>query len=198
MSDQVKRTSKFLEAISNSAIKHIQQLDEEAKKAAREELQRAEDKVHLECHEKMDREVRKIRKKTDSILAEYRDENAINMSKKRQYIELQVFQAAEKEILEFTKTAKYAQSLSLSAKKIGDFFNSNDVVLYVREQDLGLAEELKKAFGKKCTVESDSENVLGGLRAVSKEKKLVADDTYSTRLQEQKKWFAENSGLKIV
>lgn len=197
MSDQVERKSKFLEAISNSAIKHIQQIDEEVQREARAEMQRTEEKVHVECHEKVDREVCKIRKGTDRVLAEYGDESAINVSKKRQYIELQVFSEAKKRILDFTQTEKYADSLLASAKEMAKIIDSDDAVLCVREQDMPIAEELKKAFGK-CTVEVDAENTLGGLKVVSKLKKLVVDDTYSTRLLQQKKWFSENSGLKIV
>lgn len=197
MSDQVERKSKFLEAISNSAIKHIQQLDEEVQREARAEMQRTEDKIHLECHEKMDREVRKIRKGTDRTLAEYSDEKAVNVSKKRQYIELQVFKEAEKRILDFTKTEKYVHLLLASAEEMAKVINADDVVLFVREQDMSVSEDIKKAFGK-CSVEVDSENTLGGLKAVSNAKKLVADDTYGTRLLQQKKWFSENSGLKIV
>ena len=59
------------------------------------------------------------------------------------------------------------------------------------------AAQIQEALGLSCTVEEEDSIQLGGLRVLCPEKKLEADSTLDTLLEEQKGWFEENSGLSV-
>ena len=60
------------------------------------------------------------------------------------------------------------------------------------------ADDIKKAFGRDCKVESSDEITIGGCRAGVAGGSTVADDTLDTRLEAQREWFLENSGMSVI
>lgn len=71
------------------------------------------------------------------------------------------------------------------------------VVLSVREADLAYADALRAAFDRDCEVRADASIRIGGLKASCEAKGLLADDTLDSRLQDQRGWFLEHSGLTL-
>ena len=77
-------------------------------------------------------------------------------------------------------------------------FPQGDVIVYVRPGDMRFADDIKKAFGRDCKVESSDEITIGGCRAGVAGGSTVADDTLDTRLEAQREWFLENSGMSVI
>ena len=67
-----------------------------------------------------------------------------------------------------------------------------------RLTDMRFADDIKKAFGRDCKVESSDEITIGGCRAGVAGGSTVADDTLDTRLEAQREWFLENSGMSVI
>ena len=72
------------------------------------------------------------------------------------------------------------------------------MTVYVRPGDMRFADDIKKAFGRDCKVESSEEITIGGCRAGVVGGSTVADDTLDTRLEAQREWFLENSGMSVI
>lgn len=198
MYDAADKNSKFLEAINKAALKNCQTLNEEIKQNARMEMEQAEAETHAECHKKMEREIQKIRIATVGQLAKYSSEKREQLSQRRQEIETAVFDSVHRKLAVYAATPAYRQSLLSAAGKIKDLLNSaDDIILYIAEADFPMADALKTAAGA-CAVTTDPANTLGGIKAESRSAEIFIDDTFASRLEMRKQWFAENSGLKIV
>lgn len=198
MNEAAEKNSKFLEAINRAALKNCQSLEEEIQRQTRIEMQKAEDKIHTECHQKMEKETQKRKAATVGKLAGYSNEKREALSKRRQEMEAAVFEKVCQQIDAYRSTEAYRQSLLDSARAMQPLFQgAKDLVLLVAKADLPMASQLKEISGA-CEVKEDRSNKLGGIYAESRSAKLVADDTYASRLEAQRQWFAENSGLKIV
>ena len=74
---------------------------------------------------------------------------------------------------------------------------SGEAVILVREQDLPLADQLKAAFGRECTVRADRSIKLGGCKIKDTTNGLIADDTLEVRLNAQEDWFLAHANLPV-
>ncbi|WP_173432288.1 hypothetical protein [Sharpea azabuensis] len=70
-------------------------------------------------------------------------------------------------------------------------------VMYVRDADLKLADQLVKAYGKQIEVKASDRIQLGGLIVEDKLSALVVNETLDEALKAQHEWFNKNSGLVI-
>ena len=75
---------------------------------------------------------------------------------------------------------------------------ADDVVVYVRKDDLKFADAIKSAVKGNCRVEQSDEISIGGMIGISKKMGLLVDETLDSRLEAQHEWFCENSGLKVT
>ena len=69
--------------------------------------------------------------------------------------------------------------------------------MLVRAEDMQYSEELKKAYGKTVEVKASDEITLGGFILENTADALVVNETLEFALENQKTWFANNSGLMI-
>ena len=105
-----------------------------------------------------------------------------------------IFKKAKEELIAFTKTPEYKDFMVNKAKKLsGDYMPHS--VIYVKEEDLGLADDLKAAYGDAEVKAGDV--TIGGLMIENKENSIVLDETLEFALKNQKEWFNQNSGLII-
>ena len=85
-----------------------------------------------------------------------------------------------------------------SAKEIADIFKENSCVIFISEIDNKFAQDIKAQFSGEVTVENDVAIKIGGIKGFCKDLKIVADNTLDSKLNSQKDWFTENSGLKVM
>ena len=86
-----------------------------------------------------------------------------------------------------------ADYLKKSADALLALLHADKVVFYARPQDV---EAAKSAVPAGCEVTADTTIRLGGLRA--KCGAVEADDTLDMKLEAQKDWFLQNSGMSIA
>ena len=87
--------------------------------------------------------------------------------------------------------------LKKSAEKINKLFENNACVVYIKEADNDKAELIKEIIPQSEIITSNDIS-LGGIKAYCEKLSIVADDTLDTKLNDQRIWFTENSGLKVV
>ena len=71
-------------------------------------------------------------------------------------------------------------------------------VLLLGEKDKKYEDLVRKAFGEECPVQTDATIRLGGIRAVNSGSGVLADDSLDTRLESQREWFEEHSGMAVI
>ena len=82
--------------------------------------------------------------------------------------------------------------------KLGDKYARTMGATFISENDNKFAQDIKAQFNGEVTVENDVAIKIGGIKGFCKDLKIVADNTLDSKLNSQKDWFTENSGLKVM
>lgn len=206
----------FLKAIEKYAEEQRNQIRFESESFKKQELEKAESEGLREAYTLIQREMAAVRTEISSKLS--RDEMASRKKifEKRNGMTEKVFQRVKEKLIEFTKTGAYEKLLIESVKKIAQGLKADDVILFVKESDMKLADKLKaaysaerlkdkklgdkikSAFSPSCEVRISHEIKIGGITGRSAKLGLIADETLDTKLEGQREWFYQNSGLRVT
>lgn len=122
---------------------------------------------------------------------------AAAISEKQQAIRDSVFARAESRLAEFAAGEEYPAFLRESAARVQQSLPNGALRVFLCARDFAQKETLAPLFPEGTTFSEDASIRLGGLRAVSQDGRVTADDTLDTLLAEQKRRFAETAGLDI-
>lgn len=216
MSETQSNADNFLKAIEKYAEEQRNQLRLEFEAYKKKELESAESEGLREAYTLIQREMSTIKRDISGRLSRDEMESKKKLFEKRNEMADKVFQKAAQKLLTFTKTSEYEKFLLDSVKKIALALESDDVVLYVKSEDLRfseklraaytaertkekkLADKIKAAFSPSCEIKASKEIKIGGITGRSASLGLIADDTLDTKLDGQREWFYKNSGLKVT
>lgn len=198
MPDTVSKTDNFLKAIEKYAEEQRTKIESEAEDFKEKELTKAEEEGLKEAYILIQRKMSDINTKISSELSKAESSSRKEVFIKRKQIAEEVFEKAAKKLVDYTKTDKYSALLKKSAKEISNFLTADDVILYVKDEDIKFENEIKSAFGKNCKIKTSEEITIGGIMGLSRKTGLLADETLDTKLSEQQEWFYENSGLRVT
>ena len=198
MPDIVSKTDNFLKAIEKYAAEQRSKIESEAEEFKSKELNKAEEDGLKEAYVLLQKKMLSINTGIARELSKAENASRKSTFAKRQEIEDKVFERAKEKLLEYAGTDKYITKLLESAKTVSEKLTADDVTLYVCERDLKLKNKIISAFGRKCDVQASNEIQIGGIMGISRTVGLLADETLDTKLQNQREWFCENSGLTIT
>lgn len=182
--------------IESISSKEVEAINAEVKKMEDEALSSMQKEAKKDADLRLKQELEEIHQEAATQISETHTERTKKLIAKRDEYVSEVFKNAKDELVAFTKSSDYKDYLLKQAKKASE----NDfehAVMYVRQEDLKFADDLKKAYGKDVAVEASDEITLGGLILENKEDALVVNETLEFALENQKSWFANNSGLMI-
>ena len=197
-----EKLDKFNVAIQHYALEQQKKIQQEIEAFQKKELEQAEDEVLQEAYGMIQKEMAEMRNHISREMAQRETEERRQLLEKRQSIAEDVFHRVAEKLLQYTKSEEYPLLLEKYAREAGRFLISHgaescDCVMLLRKEDMPFAAQIQEALGLSCTVEEEDSIQLGGLRVLCPEKKLEADSTLDTLLEEQKGWFEENSGLSV-
>jgi len=198
MPDIVSKTDNFLKAIEKYAAEQRSKIESEAEEFKTKELNKAEEDGLKEAYVLLQKKMLSINTGIARELSKAENASRKSTFIKRQEIENKVFESAKEKLLEYAKTDKYIAGLLDSVKAVSKKLTADDVILYVCERDIKLKDKIISAFGRKCDVQVSNEIRIGGVTGISRKGGILADETLDTKLQNQKEWFCENSGLTIT
>ena len=198
MPDIVSKTDNFLKAIEKYAAEQRSKIESEAEEFKSKELNKAEEDGLKEAYVLLQKKMLSINTGIARELSKAENASRKSTFIKRQEIENKVFGSAKEKLLEYAKTDKYIAGLLDSVKAVSKKLTADDVILYVCERDIKLKDKIISAFGRKCDVQVSNEIRIGGVTGISRKGGILADETLDTKLQNQKEWFCENSGLTIT
>ena len=216
MAEVQSGSENFLKAIEKYAEEQRNKIRFESESFKKQELEKAEAEGIREAYTLIQREMAAIRTEISSQLS--RDEMASRKKifEKRNKMTENVFEKVTQRLVEFTKTADYEKLMLESVKKIAQALKADDVIFFIKESDLRfadkikvaytaerlkdkkLADKIKSAFSPSCEVKSSKEIKIGGITGRSASLGLIADETLDTKLDGQREWFYQNSGLRVT
>ena len=192
------KTDNFLKAINKYSKLERQQIQNDIETVRDEELKKAEANGKKMAREYITKEYSAVK---TAVTGQYAVKNLEAQGKvyqKREEITNSVFEKSFKKLKDFTSTPQYKDLLIKSAKEIADIFKENSCVIFISENDNKFAQDIKAQFSGEVTVENDVAIKIGGIKGFCKDLKIVADNTLDSKLNSQKDWFTENSGLKVM
>ena len=192
------KTDNFLKAINKYSKLERQQIQNDIETVRAEELKKAEANGKKMAKDFITKEYSAVKTAVTGQYAVKNLEAQGKVYKKREEITNSVFEKAFKKLKDFTSTPQYKDLLIKSAKEIADIFKENSCVIFISENDNKFAQDIKAQFSGEVTVENDVAIKIGGIKGFCKDLKIVADNTLDSKLNSQKDWFTENSGLKVM
>lgn len=198
MLNQEERAAKFFDAITKDAEERHEEMTRKTRETVESGLEKAKTKAHSQAQAKIERERMLKEQEFNRTVANERTQQRARLTDKRGAITDEVFGDAREKLVAFTESDGYADFLKKSAAGFAAVFPQGDVIVYVRPGDMRFADDIKNAFGRDCKVESSDEITIGGCRAGVAGGSTVADDTLDTRLEAQREWFLENSGMSVI
>ncbi len=193
-----ERVSRFLRAIDRHAKRQQNEILQEMEKLEKRELEKAEAEIIEDVKVILRREINGIKNKISVEVSHKELDERRKIAHKRREMMKNVFKESEKRLIEFTKTKEYRDSLVRYTKNIAERLKGDDVILYVYEEDLKYKQMIEDAFGRKCSLESDKNIKVGGIRGYSKSEGLIADETIDAKLATQEEWFLEKYGNRLI
>ncbi|MBQ8056903.1 MAG: V-type ATP synthase subunit E [Ruminococcus sp.] len=195
--NQSQKTSSFLRAINKYAKEQSDAILLEVEEFKKQEIEKATKEGIEDAYTLIQKEIAVKKAQIISDVAKREQESRKALFIKRNGIVEKVFADAKAKLLEFVSSEDYVHYLKKSANEVAELFENNECIIYVKENDIDKAELIKGIIpnGKVC---ADNSIELGGIKAHCEALSIVADDTLDTKLSDQRVWFAENSGLKVV
>ena len=191
------KTSKFLNAIKEYSEKERRSVMDEARANKEEAVKKAE----IQGKADADRYVKKLlSSSTSKVTSEYAVKNLEaqgKIFKKRGEMTDEIFRRAEEKLLDFAGSPEYKDKLLSYAEEIAQLFTTESCVISLKPADMGFADEIKSVFNSDTEIKEDVTIRLGGLRAYCPAKKLGADNTLDSKLEEEKKRFVNSADLKL-
>ena len=192
-----KSTKAFTDAIRRIASEQCRQTDAQTKLLRSQGLADMKKEIRHQYDVYIERELSKIRNDVNRQSARCSEQSKRELSELRSQMSAKVFENVRGRIDEFIKTPEYTQLLLGSIKNIEAQAGTDSLEFRLCPRDMSLKEELEKALGWEITVCADEDIKVGGVRAYCESTDTLLDDTLDMRLEAQKKWFLENSGLKV-
>lgn len=191
-----KSINSLLGAIASEAEAEKEKIKYETGKFVEKQINDAEKDALAESYDLIRSETLKIRSDYGKAVTAKRIELGNRMLLDRNNIKDAVFSNVKERILKFKASDDYKKFLLKSFEQCTAALGGDSFTVSFSKDDLPLAETLK-ASGIDFDAVFDDSIKLGGIKVMSRDGKLTADDTLDTRLASEAEWFEKNSGLVI-
>lgn len=191
------KESKFLDAINKYAENQKAQITKEIEDYKNSRIEQATEQGLKDAYDLIKSDI--AGRKAAIVNETARKELAIRkeLFTHRQGICDEVFRRAEDKLREFTTSDKYDGYLSDQAKKTAELFGDKECLIFLSPSDSGKQSVISKIIPN-AEFKTDSHIAIGGFRAYCRALGITSDCTLDTALNDQRGWFTENSGLKVV
>lgn len=95
-----------------------------------------------------------------------------------------LFEAVEQKLSEYQKTEKYEAYLIVQIKKALIFARDEEIIIYINPTDEAKKQKLEQETGAVLTI--SKMDFGGGIRAVIHSKNILIDESFATRLEQEK------------
>ena len=187
MKDEIEKQAHFQE---RKILDEVEKLEKEAYESMREEASRDAD---LQMKQIVD----EMTSQASAEISESHIERTKKLIEQRDSYVKTIFDKAHALLDDFASSKEYKDFMIQKMEKVAKSYQLPHSVLYVRETDLSLSDDLKKAYGMDIDVVVDHKIMIGGFKVENSESSVVIDETLDFALENQKEWFNKNSGLII-
>ncbi|MDF2538132.1 MAG: hypothetical protein K0S76_1153 [Herbinix sp.] len=109
------------------------------------------------------------------------------VNEKTEEITEKIFKDVELKLKEFMITPSYSEFLIKKIKEASDFAQGNVMIIYINPTDQQLIPSLEDKTGVRLTI--SNRDFIGGIRAVLPSRSILIDESFLTKLAEEKNNF---------
>ena len=196
MNEQTKE-SKFLDAINRYAEKQKELMNKEVEDYKAKKLEQATESGLNDAYELIKRD---IADQKAAIVTEYAKKKyslRCELFRERERIADEIFSAAKERLIAFTETDGYREHLIKLANEAAEIIGSSPCTVSMRERDSAYADEIAKVL-KKAYFVTDNSIVIGGIKVFGKSDSILIDNTIDSKLDDERRWFYDNSGFEVT
>lgn len=194
--NQDKKTSSFLKAINKYAQQQSEAIKLEVEELKKKEIEKATNEGISDAYKLIQKEIATNKSQIISESARLEQESRNKLFIRRNEIVESVFADAKAQLLEFTDTDDYIGYIKKSVAEMAEYFKDNEFTVYIKESDCSKKSEIQSVAS--INIEVDNSIEIGGIKGFCKKLSILIDDTFDSKLEDERVWFAENSGLKVV
>ena len=193
MIEENERAAKFMQAIQRDGEQRRAAIMKAIDAETDAELEKAKAAAEAKAQQMGDYEKIRLQEDTNRRLSHSVMDIEAQLAQKRSQVTDEVIGACEEKLAAFVAGPEYSAYLKESARALLKMLHAETAEFYARPEDVKAAEAAVPAG---CSVQPDEGIRLGGLRA--KTGAVEADDTLDVKLDAQKDWFLQNSGMSIA
>lgn len=185
-------------AILSQAQQEARDLIDKANVTREQEISSFEDEIVDSMFGKVQSKATHLRLESVKTIARDRLEAHRALLSHRTEKTAEVFAQVRSRLLEYAATLEYQNEALTRADAIKDEYDHTASTVFVRESDMALAEQIVKRLGNTAQIKTDPKIRIGGFKLRNSKAHILVDETLDERLEEQRLWFLQNCGLRIV
>ena len=198
MPDINQKLDRFTAKILAEAAAESRRAMEEVQRRREQRIQEAEDEVLKEAYDYIHTEVSRIQAEAGRGVSRHMLDNKRTLSLRRKEMAQEVFALVRAKIAAFTRTDAYTRRMAaLMTEAAGYLPGAKEVVVTVREEDMGLRQILTDAVPLMHLTFQPGDFRMGGLVAESPDLGLRVDASFDSAAEELSGHFAELFGLSL-
>ena len=193
---QQSKINNFINSIKDTAAEKRAAISAETDNILSAERAEIEAQAKKEAEDYIKAKTAAIKLEAGSRISEFTAESRKKVFNRRSEIAAATLNAVAKKLNNFTLTDEYKSFIFRSADRILKSFDYGNVTLLLRPEDIKFSAEICEKYPS-VSVSEDAGIKIGGVKGINSIVTLLIDDTLDSRLENQKRWFEENSGLYI-
>ena len=191
------KESKFLDAINKYAEQQKAQITQEIEDYKNTKIEQATEQGLQDAYDLIREDITSRKAVIVNDLAKKQLELRDELFRERQALADKVFAQAREKLIAFTKTDDYTGFLRRSLEEIKAHCGTASCVISVSPSDEEKRSLIESVLPD-AQIAVDQHILIGGIRANCPALGILMDDTLDARLEEQREWFIENCGMKVV
>ena len=191
------KESKFLDAINKYAEQQKAQITQEIEDYKNTKIEQATQQGLQDAYDLIRADIASRKAVIVNDLAKKQLELRNELFRERQALADKVFAQAREKLTAFTKTADYADFLRRSLEEIKAHCGTAQCVVSIAPSDEEKRSLIESVLPD-AQIAVDQHILIGGIKANCPALGILMDDTLDARLEEQREWFIENCGMKVV
>lgn len=192
-----EKLNSFTETVLKEASKKADALLSDTREERKGKLEEQEIVFLKGAYRKIHEALAEVEKESNSLYSSKLFEAKKILYNKRNEITDRVFNDVMKKLQEYRKTNKYSEKLRQFIEKGLSEVGDGKIRITVDAEDLELARKIAGMTKKRIEISESRDKLYGGCIVMNDTNGLLADYSFRSRLENQRKVFLELSGLNV-
>lgn len=197
MSENINKTSNFLQAIEKYAKNESDKINKEIENYKDDKLEQAKVKAEKDASFYISKELEPGKAAITAKYAKIEQNSKKELFLKRNKMIDEIRLSVVSKINDFRNSDKYDDFLLKNTKEANEIINGKACVITIGSIDESKKNLLLSSI-ENSSIEFDLSNTLGGFKVYCKELSIIIDQTFETKLNDEMNNFINKGNLKVV